>query len=378
MSALYVYYRFKLAFSADEVKNTFENDIDITGLYLYVKPVNGAIWEPKDLRKLQTGEYALESIRFKLTVDGIVSSADMVLTIPAGTDPRDKVFSKSDFEHFFEVRGELWKSGVKWWYQKVSTEYFESRTSNSQFAVINVKTTDSPTRKSEGDKPNNRTQSLSAPQFVGVLFWVEIEGTGHAWVTVHRANKENVVYSYGRFGDTWGSSGQDGPGSGSGNPFGDGIMLKIPGKRGIQYNIDRLKDEARNTKVYHIKDVDVETVYKLFESSWNSSSLKPRNLSQDPTKQKDTKDYGKVIDQYKLLSNNCTTLSGKTLERAGTKVFIRKELVPAGYRNFREVTLTTPPVSPEGLATVLRNQASKKPEVVEDYTAKIKAEYSRR
>jgi hypothetical protein len=371
MSALYVYYRFKLAFSADEVKNTFENDIDKTGLYLYVKPVNGAIWEPKDLRKLQTGEYALEPIRFKLTVDGIVSSADMVLTIPANTNPRGKVFSKSDFEHFFEVRGELWKSGVKWWYQKISTEYFESRTSTSQFAVISVKTTDSPTKKSQGDQPNNRTQSLSAPQFVGVLFWVERDDFGHAWVTVHRANKENVVYSYGRFGDTWGSSGQDGPGSGKGNPFGEGIMLKIPGKRGIAYNQEKL--QKQDAKAYHIKDVDVETVYKLFESVWNSSSLKSENLTTD-----NRRDYGHVLDQYKLLSNNCTTLSGKTLERAGTKVFIRKELVPAGYRSLMEVTLITPPVSPDGLATLLRNQASKKPEVVEDYTAKIKAEYSRR
>lgn len=139
----------------------------------------------------------------------------------------------------------------------------------------------------------------------GVYIFTETVIFGHAFVLTS-SSKKYVAYTYGRYGD---------PNS----DYSQGVLLRYEDDACKEYLMKELY--RFNSNVYKILDVEVVKVQAYFDKLWNSSNITPK--SNIPNIEK----VGKVIDEYKLLSRNCTTVSIDALQKAGTKVFKDKELV---------------------------------------------------
>jgi hypothetical protein len=142
----------------------------------------------------------------------------------------------------------------------------------------------------------------------GVFLWTETQGTGHAFVSIHKEWSIHV-YTYGRFGDT------------SFSPVGDGVLIQYSFGKAREYYQHELY--RMSAKAFKITDVDESLTLAIFQKKWLSSSQQP---SKDAFKVE-----GRVIDRYDLTGNNCTTTSVDALKLAGTKVFAAKSLLGADY-----------------------------------------------
>ena len=139
----------------------------------------------------------------------------------------------------------------------------------------------------------------------GVFVWTETVGTGHTFLTIH---KDNIVtlFSYGRYDDAYMISL---------GTMGEGVLIKYPDKFALEY----MKKELyrMNCKVHQIKDVTEDKALEIFDGLWNSSTEVPDG--EDTSE--DVKTYGRVIDNYDLTGNNCTTKTCEVLKKAGTGIF---------------------------------------------------------
>lgn len=139
----------------------------------------------------------------------------------------------------------------------------------------------------------------------GVFVWAETKGTGHVFLTVHKEN--NIyLYTYGRYDDAYMISL---------GTMGEGVLIRYTNKLAIEY----MKKELYrlDCKVYQIKDVKEDDLIEIFDKIWNSSTEKPDNKSTSDS----VKEYGRVIDDYDLTGNNCTTKTCDALKEAGTNIF---------------------------------------------------------
>ena len=131
--------------------------------------------------------------------------------------------------------------------------------------------------------------------------YVQRNGLGHAFVTVGERN-ETVVYSYGRYGTLYETSGLT---SGKFTPKGEGVMVRYTGKEAALFLSD-VKQEG-NLDVFQINTGNDAVVAKFYDYQFYRG-YNPTN------KQKPT--YGnpnaRVIDIYSLIKNNCvtTTING--------------------------------------------------------------------
>lgn len=139
----------------------------------------------------------------------------------------------------------------------------------------------------------------------GVYVFTETVILGHAFILTS-ASKKYVAYTYGRYGD---------PNS----DYSQGVLLRYEDDACKEYLMKELY--RFNSNVYKILDVEVDKVQTYFDKLWNSSNIIPKSNMPDVEK------VGKVIDEYKLFSRNCTTVSIDALQKAGTKIFKDKELV---------------------------------------------------
>lgn len=139
----------------------------------------------------------------------------------------------------------------------------------------------------------------------GVYVFTETVIFGHTFVLTS-VSKKYVAYTYGRYGD---------PNS----DYSQGVLLRYEDDACKEYLMKELY--RFNSNVYKILDIEVVKVKDYFDKLWNSSNIIPKSNIPDIEK------VGKVIDEYKLLSRNCTTISIDALQKSGTKVFNDKELV---------------------------------------------------
>lgn len=175
----------------------------------------------------------------------------------------------------------------------------------------------------------------------GVFLWTETQGTGHAFVSIHKEWSIHV-YTYGRFGDT------------SFSPVGDGVLIQYSfGKARDYYQHELYRMSAR---AFKITDIDEGLALAIFQKKWLSSSQQP---STDAFKVE-----GRVIDRYDLTGNNCTTTSLDALKLAGTQVFAGKSILGSEYTE--EFTI------PSSLERYLSNLASSAEMGVVEVTAAMK------
>jgi len=109
------------------------------------------------------------------------------------------------------------------------------------------------------------------------------------------------------------------------------VLVRLKGKEAMNFIQNEVKDKG--AKIYEITNGDDKKVSKYFDSAFNSSDKKPTEKSY-----KDSEN-ARVIDQYDISNNNCTTKS--------------VEAVKAGTDGNFKIESTTP----DGLETKLQYQS---------------------
>jgi len=144
-----------------------------------------------------------------------------------------------------------------------------------------------------------------------VIIYTETTGLGHTFLSVGQG-KDLVVYSYGRY------TGGDSPESGSADPSGPGVMIKIEGNKAKKYIKHEIKDlNAKAFKINDVKDANVKAAAdKIFNSG---KELTDEQKEKFKTPYAST-DEAKTIDTYDVLYNNCATKSADILKTAGTEL----------------------------------------------------------
>jgi RHS repeat-associated protein len=145
------------------------------------------------------------------------------------------------------------------------------------------------------------------PNGDSVRIYTETTGFGHSWVSVGEGN-EMVIYSYGRYNGT--NKGQDGSSNSLSN--GSGVLLRLTGEEAKNYNEEKLLNTEMST--YVVTDVTDEQIATVYDEMFNSSTKMP-----DKGKYANNSS-AHVIDEYKLFSNNCTTIVEDVLKETGSKV----------------------------------------------------------
>ena len=147
--------------------------------------------------------------------------------------------------------------------------------------------------------------------------YIETNGFGHSWLSVGEG-KDMIVYSYGRYNGAY-----------KGYRFsnGDGVLLRLTGESAKKYMEKREKEGNRSTFVIgDVKDGEVKSyVDNIFNSSTTLPDEKSIEYNNDPS--------AHVIDEYKLLSNNCTTFVSDVLNNVGSKVLNVSFKVPSSPSN---------------------------------------------
>src|SRR5690554_4115704 len=122
---------------------------------------------------------------------------------------------------------------------------------------------------------------------------------GHVFVVV-----DGVVYTYGRYAET----NKEGHKSRV-STAGQGVLIKLEGNDAIDF-VEKYVNE-HHALVYTIEDADKELVKGFFEKKFNNSNEIPK---EGPYAGKET---ARVIDEYDLFDNNCTTLSCEAIAKGG-------------------------------------------------------------
>lgn len=134
-----------------------------------------------------------------------------------------------------------------------------------------------------------------------VRVYTETEGVGHTFVSIGQG-KNTTVYSYGRYAgtDKNKSVGQ------STSPTGPGVLVKLTGNEAKTYIKEILQE--RGGQAFDIKGADGNKVAGYFEKQLASSDEKPtKGLYSEEVQNKNPDITAKVVGQYDILSNNCTT-----------------------------------------------------------------------
>ena len=142
-----------------------------------------------------------------------------------------------------------------------------------------------------------------------VRVYTETDSYGHSWLSVGEGD-DMVVYSYGRFNGTY--KGQKGINFANGLGNGDGVLLRMTGKEAKDYQLDK---EKLGMNAFTITDITDEDVSRILDTKFKSSSKLPNIPGRDYY----DAPYARIIDDYELLDNNCTTFVSDILNQTGSK-----------------------------------------------------------
>ena len=134
----------------------------------------------------------------------------------------------------------------------------------------------------------------------------ETQSFGHTWISVGEGSNM-TVYSYGRYNGT--NKGPDRSSNSLGN--GSGVLLKLMGDEAKAYND---KKAAGGMSVFVVTDVADEKVANILDEKFNMSTTMPDNPKSDYY----NSSSARIIDEYKLTSNNCTTMVYDVLNKSGS------------------------------------------------------------
>jgi RHS repeat-associated protein len=210
------------------------------------------------------------------------------------------------------------------------------------------------------DYPHNSPYAFSENRVIDgvelegleVRIYTEIEGVGHTFITVHTSAKV-IVYTYGRYlgGDKGKSV------SASTDISGKGVLIRLSGREARRYVKHELKD--LNARAFEIKDANEKAVIDYYEGIFNDSrklSKKEAEKYDGNSKKFGTSEDARVVDSYKLTTNNCTTKSCEAVEAGGSDVF------------YDEPDSSFSPYNPDGTQTV--HQIGYVPSVLQNYLEK--------
>jgi hypothetical protein len=140
--------------------------------------------------------------------------------------------------------------------------------------------------------PNGRTPRI----------YVEIQGVGHTFITTGEGNN-TTVYTYGRFGglDKDKSSGRNL------SRTGEGVLIAMKGQEALDYIKREYKD--KRASIYEVTNGSDEKVDAYFNEMFNSSDKKPSGEGKYSNA-----DNARVVDNYDLLDNNCTTKTAEAVK----------------------------------------------------------------
>ncbi|MDR2409489.1 MAG: RHS repeat-associated core domain-containing protein [Bacteroidales bacterium] len=148
-----------------------------------------------------------------------------------------------------------------------------------------------------------------------VRVYTETSGVGHTWISTGEGNNM-IVYSYGRYNGT--NKGGDGSSNSLAN--GPGVLLKLIGEEAKDYNE---KKAANGMSVFVVTDVADDKVANILDEKFNSSTTMPDN----PQSGYYNNSSAHIIDEYKLFSNNCTTLVSDVLNQSGSDVMTKTQQI---------------------------------------------------
>ena len=139
-----------------------------------------------------------------------------------------------------------------------------------------------------------------------IRVYTETQSFGHTWISVGEGSNM-TVYSYGRYNGT--NKGPDRSSNSLGNS--SGVLLKLMGDEAKAYND---KKAAGGMSVFVVTDVADEKVANILDEKFNMSTTMPDNPKSDYY----NSSSARIIDEYKLTSNNCTTMVSDVLNKSGS------------------------------------------------------------
>ena len=178
------------------------------------------------------------------------------------------------------------------------------RINNSYRPTSNGATDTEPTKaKKVGDDAVAKVHNRQDVVEDGVFVWIETIGTGHALLTVH--DSDITMFSYGRYDDIYPNTL---------GTMGDGVLIKASNEDCKPYLREQIF--AKGARVFKITDVNKSDVFNYLNDIWEDSDDYP-----DSTEGELTLKSGRVINEYSLFENNCTTTIVDSLDKSGTKIF---------------------------------------------------------
>ena len=199
--------------------------------------------------------------------------------------------------------------------------------------------------------------------------YVERQGiVGHAFITIGEG-KNTIVYTYGRYlGGGKGKSSAN-----SLDPKGKGVLIKLTGKEAQRYIKHELLD--MKAKAYELSDASDDKSQKyldaMFAKGRTLTRAESEQYNKNPSKFGSSND-ARVIDQYNLLDNNCTTKAIAGAKAGGTKEDFLEDGGNVPVPNGPHIVYQ--PSTPTGVDSHLAAKSKIKGSQVIDVTSKMNKE----
>ena len=148
--------------------------------------------------------------------------------------------------------------------------------------------------------------------------YYELQRLGHTFVTTG-SGSTTTVYTYGRYAEL----GKDKSSARNSTPTGEGVLIILKGQEARDFIENQINN--RNAVVYEFVSGSDAKVDKFFQDKFNNSDKIPTTGTYAGN------ENARVIDEYNLLTNNCTTISIEAIQAGGGDTsFFSTDFSPLG------------------------------------------------
>ena len=148
--------------------------------------------------------------------------------------------------------------------------------------------------------------------------YYELQQLGHTFVTTG-SGSTTTVYTYGRYA----ALGKDKSSARNSTPTGEGVLIILKGQEAKNFIEDQINN--RKAVVYEFVSGSDAKVDKFFQDKFNNSDKIPTIGKYAGN------ENARVIDEYNLLTNNCTTISIEAIQAGeGDTSFFSTDFSPLG------------------------------------------------